>query len=154
MRRLLDLHESLVDWSVMLQSELADRLVAEPGTREYGSLTVLHQLLTDVSKEIDLRPGCFFPAPAVDSSFVRVFPHARTPLEADELSHVERVVRTVFNQRRKTILNGLRGGGLPSSGDRSALVSALESAGIDPGQRAEKLAPETLLALARALPSD
>jgi 16S rRNA (adenine1518-N6/adenine1519-N6)-dimethyltransferase len=153
LRRLLDLHDRLVDWSVMLQTELADRLVAEPGTKAYGSLTVLHHLLADVSKELELKPGCFFPAPGVGSSFVRIFPRANPPLEAGELPEVERVVRAVFNQRRKTILNGLRGGALPSSGDRDALVAALESAGIDPGERAERLPPETLLALARALPT-
>ena len=82
---------------------------------------------------------------------MRFFPRAHSLLAADELAAVERVVRAVFNQRRKTILNGLRGGGLPRSADRDALVAALETAGIDPGERAEKLAPERLLALFRAL---
>jgi 16S rRNA (adenine1518-N6/adenine1519-N6)-dimethyltransferase len=146
LRKLLDLRHVVADWSVMLQRELADRLVAEPGTKEYGSLTVLHALCTDVSKQLDLKPGCFFPAPKVESSFVRIWPRANTPLADGELLQVEKMVRAVFNQRRKTILNGLRG-----SGDREALLAALESVGIDPGVRAEKLEPERLLALARAL---
>jgi 16S rRNA (adenine1518-N6/adenine1519-N6)-dimethyltransferase len=146
LRKLLDLRHVVADWSVMLQRELADRLVAEPGTKEYGSLTVLHALCTDVSKQLDLKPGCFFPAPKVESSFVRIWPRANTPLADGELLQVEKMVRAVFNQRRKTILNGLRG-----SGDREALLAALESVGIDPGLRAEKLEPERLLALARAL---
>lgn len=153
LRRLLDLRHALVDWSVMLQRELADRLVAVPGTREYGSLTVLHRLATHVSREIDLNPGCFFPAPNVDSSFVRIFPRDDSPLEHGELPEVERVVRAVFNQRRKTILNGLKGAGLALSSDRDALVAALEAVGVDPRQRAEKLDPETLLALSRRLRS-
>jgi 16S rRNA (adenine1518-N6/adenine1519-N6)-dimethyltransferase len=136
---------------LLRKRELAERLTAEPGTRDYGSLTVLHRLTVDVSKELDLERGCFFPAPNVDSSFLRFFPRAHSLLAADELAAVERVVRAVFNQRRKTILNGLRGGGLPRSADRDALVAALETAGIDPGERAEKLAPERLLALFRAL---
>ena len=151
LRKLLDLKGVLADWSVMLQKELAERLVAEPGSRDYGSLTVLHRLVADVSRELDLKPGCFFPVPNVVSSFVRVFPRSDCPLEYGELRSVERVVRAVFNQRRKTILNGLRGGGLPSSGDRDALVSALEAAGIDPRARAETLEPDTLLALSRQL---
>jgi 16S rRNA (adenine1518-N6/adenine1519-N6)-dimethyltransferase len=151
LRKLLDLGGILVDWSVMLQRELADRLTAEPGTRAYGSLTVLHRLIADVSRELDLEPGCFFPAPKVGSTFLRVFPRAQPLLAAGELPAVERVVRAVFNQRRKTILNGLRGGGLPWSDDRDVLVAALETAGIDPRERAEKLDPETLLALSRAL---
>jgi 16S rRNA (adenine1518-N6/adenine1519-N6)-dimethyltransferase len=151
LRRLLDLRELLVDWSVMLQRELADRLVAPPATREYGSLTVLHRLVVDVSRELDLKPGCFFPVPAVESSFVRMFPRRDCPLSSDELRRVERVTRAVFNQRRKTILNGLRGGGLPQSSDRAVLLVALGSVGIDPRERAEKLEPEQLLALSRAL---
>ncbi len=151
LRRLIDLRHRLADWSVMLQRELAERLVAEPGTKDYGSLTVLHRLVADVSRELDLKPGCFFPAPKVESSFVRLFPRADSPVTDEELPWLETVLRAVFNQRRKTILNGLRGGGLPQSGDREALLRALETAGIPPGERAEKLAPETLLALARAL---
>lgn len=151
LRRLLDLRDLLVDWSVMLQREMAVRLVADVGTRDYSSLTVLHRLTVDVAREVELKPGCFFPAPKVASSFVRMFPLPQCPLRDGELPEVERVVRAVFNQRRKTILNGLRGGGLPLSGDRDALVAALERAGIEPGQRAEQVAPEGLLALAREL---
>jgi 16S rRNA (adenine1518-N6/adenine1519-N6)-dimethyltransferase len=151
LRMLLDLQHDLVDWSVMLQRELAHRLVAAPGTREYGSLTVLHHLVAHVSLEMDLEPGCFFPVPNVDSSFLRVFPREDSPLEPGELPEVERVVRALFNQRRKTILNGLRGAGLPESSDKDALVSVLDAVGVDPGQRAEKLEPEVLLALVRQL---
>lgn len=151
LRRLLDLRHELVDWSVMLQRELAVRLVAAPGTRDYGSLTVLHHLTAHVSQEMELEAGCFFPAPKVESSFLRVFPREDSPLEYGELPEVERVVRALFNQRRKTILNGLRGAGLPASGDRDALVAALDAVGVDPRQRAEKLEPEVLLALARQL---
>ena len=111
----------------------------------------------DVYRELDLKPGCFFPVPAVESSFVRFFPRSNSPLfqneSQDELPRVERLVRAVFNQRRKTILNGLRGGGLPQSGERGALLAALGSAGIEPGERAENVEPERLLALSRALES-
>ncbi len=151
LRRLLELRGLLVDWSVMLQRELADRLVAPAGTREYGSLTVLHRLVVDASRELDVKPGCFFPVPAVESSFVRLFPRREGTLSSDELGRVERVIRAVFNQRRKTILNGLRGGGLPQSGDREGLLAALGSAGIDSRERAERVEPEQLLALSRAL---
>ena len=151
LRKLLDLRHDLADWSVMLQRELGARLVADSGSREYGSLTVLHRLVAHVSREMDLRPGCFFPAPKVDSSFLRVFPREDSPLEHGELPEVERVVRALFNQRRKTILNGLRGAGLPASSDKDALLAALASVQVDARQRAEKLEPEVLLALARRL---
>lgn len=151
LRRLLDFSDRLAGWSVMLQRELADRLVAREGTRDYSSLTVLHRLMVEVTRTLDLAPGAFFPSPKVDSSFLRMTPLRDPPLRQGELPHAERVFRTVFNQRRKTILNGLRGGALPQSGDRDALVAALERAGIAPGERAEKVEPERLLALARAL---
>jgi 16S rRNA (adenine1518-N6/adenine1519-N6)-dimethyltransferase len=151
LRRLLDLRDRLEDWSVMLQREMANRLLADEGSRAYGSLTVLHRLTVDVSREVELKPGCFFPPPKVASTFLRMFPRADCPLREGELPAVERVVRAVFNQRRKTILNGLRGGRLPQSTDRDALEAALAVAEIAPGERAENVAPEGLLALARAL---
>jgi len=151
LRRLLDVRDRLADWSVMLQREMADRLVAREGTRDYGSLTVLHRLTVDVTRELDLKPGAFFPAPKVSSTFLRMFPRREALLREGELPGVERVVRAVFNQRRKTILNGLRGGGLPQSGEGELLAAALAGAGIAPGERAERVPPEQLLALARAL---
>jgi 16S rRNA (adenine1518-N6/adenine1519-N6)-dimethyltransferase len=154
LRRLLDLRDRLADWSVMVQRELAVRIGAEPGTRDYGSFAVLHALTVDVQSQLELAPGSFFPAPKVQSSFVRVWPRARTPLRTegeDELLEVERVVRAAFAQRRKTILNCLRGSGFAPRGEREPLLAALAEAGIDPGARAETVPPERFLALTRAL---
>ena len=151
LRRLLDLADVLVDWSVMVQRELADRLVAEPGTRSYGSPTVLHALVVDVVREIDLKAGCFFPPPRVDSSFVRMIPRQTSPLAAGELALVEPVVRGAFGQRRKTLANALRGAGRSWSSDPGAIASAIERAGADPRARAETLPPEAFLELSRAL---
>jgi 16S rRNA (adenine1518-N6/adenine1519-N6)-dimethyltransferase len=151
LRRLLDLRDLLLDWSVMLQRELAERLLAGPGSREYGSLAVLHQLVSDLHCEARLGPRSFFPAPRVDSWFLRVRPRSDSPLRSGELEWVERVVRACFAKRRKTIANSLLGGGLPRSGDRPQLGEALAAAGIDPGARAEHVSPRQLLELARNL---
>jgi len=148
LRRLLGAADVLADWSVMLQREVAQRLRARPGTRDYGSLTVLHLLRVEVSRELELSPGCFFPRPKVRSTFLRMTPRADAPLGADELPHVERVVRAAFASRRKTIANSLRGARIASP-DRVA--EALARADIAPEVRAEALPPEALLALARAL---
>lgn len=148
LRRLLDLRDVLVDWSVMLQQEVAARLVAEPNTREYGSLSVLHRLLVDVDRGLRLSGGCFFPRPRVHSAFLRMRPLADAPLAPGELVWVERVVRAAFGQRRKLLLNSLRGAGVEAS------PSQLEAAGIEPRARAESLAPLQLLALARVLRAD
>jgi 16S rRNA (adenine1518-N6/adenine1519-N6)-dimethyltransferase len=147
LRRLLDLRGGLVDWSVMLQREVAGRLLARPGSRAYGSLTVLHRLMVELGKALTLEPHCFFPKPKVRSSFLRMQPLAKPLLKPEELSWVERVVRAAFSQRRKTLVNALRGGGF----EPEAVVRALDGLGIDRRARAESLAVEQLLAVARAL---
>jgi 16S rRNA (adenine1518-N6/adenine1519-N6)-dimethyltransferase len=151
LRRLLELRDALVDWSVMLQREVAGRLLAQPGTRAYGSLTVLHRLTAQVGRALTLEPGCFYPAPRVRSSFLRIRPLPEPRFEAEELAWLERVVRAAFSQRRKTLVNALRGGALEPVPEAQALGRVLDGLGIDRRVRGESLAPEQLLALARAL---
>lgn len=147
LRRLLDLRERLLDWSVMLQRDLAQRLLARPGSRDYGSLAVLHHLTVSTRKSMELSPRCFFPVPQVRSTFVHVRPLAPQRLGPAELAGVETFLRAAFSQRRKTLRNALRAGGY----DAAAVAAALAEAGVAPDARAEALAPETLLALARRL---
>jgi len=149
LRRFLDLRGLLVDWSVMVQREVAARLVAQPGTRDYGSLAVLHRFTTDVSEELRIAPGRFFPRPKVNSSFLRIRPLAEPRVAPDELAAVERVVRAAFGQRRKQVANALRGSGLWTG---ESVARALRAAEADPRARAESLDPEVLLVIARALP--
>lgn len=151
LRRLLDLRRELRGWSVMLQRELAMRLVAEPETRDYGSLAVLHALCTRVERTMDLAPGCFFPAPNVRSTFLNLAPltAAKSP-EAAELARIERVVRAAFGTRRKTLANALRAG-LGDAADARKIGDALAKVGLDPGVRAERVAPEAFRALTHAL---
>jgi 16S rRNA (adenine1518-N6/adenine1519-N6)-dimethyltransferase len=155
LRSLLDLAEGLEDWSVMLQSEVAERLVAETGSRAYGSLTVLHRLVADVDLIATVSPDRFFPRPKVDSSFVRVCPRANGPLLPGELVRVERLVRAAFSQRRKRVTNGLdriAGKRWPDHDKRARrerLESLLGSIGIDPGLRPERIEPEAWLAISR-----
>ena len=151
LRRLLDLRGTLVDWSVMLQREVAARLLAGPGSRDYGSLTVLHRLTVEVGKALSLEPPCFFPVPKVRSSFLRMRPLAKPLIVSEELSWVERVVRAGFAQRRKTLVNALRAGGLEPAPDAEAVFRVLDGLGIDRRARAESLDAERLLAVARAL---
>jgi 16S rRNA (adenine1518-N6/adenine1519-N6)-dimethyltransferase len=146
LRRLLDLRDVLADWSVMVQRELARRIEAHPGERDYGSLAVLHRLTVETRRALDLRPGCFFPAPRVVSRFLRIVPRREPLLRPGELERVERLVRAAFGTRRKTLRAALRAGGL----DEAALA-AVAAAGLDLDARAEQLAPERFLAAARAL---
>ena len=146
LRRLLDLADLLCDWSVMLQSDVAARLLAPPGTREYGSLSVLHRLVVETRRCDELAPGCFHPVPKVRSAFVRMLPRRPPPLAPGELRRIEALVRAAFGTRRKTLANALRAAGLADAPER------LARAGFDPRVRAEALAPEAFCRLARALP--
>jgi len=145
LRRLLDLRDELVDWSVMLQRDVAMRLLAEPDTRNYGSLAVLHRLTVALERGMDLSPRCFFPVPRVRSTFVRMRPLRDTGLDREALARLEGVVRAAFGQRRKTLANALRAGGIEEAGPAIARIGRL------PTVRAEQLAPQEFLALARAL---
>jgi 16S rRNA (adenine1518-N6/adenine1519-N6)-dimethyltransferase len=155
LRQLLDLADGLEDWSVMLQSEVAERLVAETGTRAYGSFTVLHRLVADVDTIATVSPGHFFPRPKVESSFVRIWPRANSPLRPGELVRVERLVRAAFSQRRKRVTNGLdriaekQWPELDKRARRERLEALLGSVGIDPGLRPERIEPEAWLELSR-----
>jgi len=152
LRRLLDAADLLAGWSVMVQREVAARLLAPPGARDYGSLAVLHQLAARVERALDVHPRCFWPVPQVVSTFVKLEARADAPGRA-ELARVEVVARAGFAHRRKTLANALR----DAAGDASWLGAALarmEALGVPPATRAETLAPETWRSLARALAED
>ncbi len=150
LRRLLDLAPWLSDSSVMLQREVARRLLAAPGSRSYGSLSVLHALVVRIERCLELPPRCFHPVPEVHSSFLRLVPRRDSPLAAGELAQVERVLRAAFGTRRKTLANAL-GHGLADELPPAAIAEGLRRAGIGARARAEELPPEVLLELTRAL---
>ena len=126
---------------VMLQLEMARRLVAPPGTREYGALTVALATYADLELCFRVRKGAFVPAPAVDSAVVRLLPlHAPRARIADPAAY-ERLVRAAFAMRRKTLRNALRG---------VAAEADFARAGIDPARRGETLSVEEFARLAEA----
>lgn len=90
----------------MLQKEVVDRLCAQPGTKTWGRLGIMMQYLCDIEKLVDVPPGSFTPAPKVNSAFVRLSPKAE-PLELADRPLFKKVLRTAFNQRRKTLRNAL-----------------------------------------------
>jgi 16S rRNA (adenine1518-N6/adenine1519-N6)-dimethyltransferase len=149
LRRALDLRERLAGWAVMVQSEVADRVLAAPGSPDYGSLAVLHALSCRVRRLRELPPRCFHPPPKIASTFLGLSARPDSPLRPGELPWLERVVRAGFGQRRKTLVNALRGGGLAP--DPEALRAILAELGLDPRVRAERLVPEQHLRLARRL---
>ena len=136
--RLLAEHRAaggLVDATLMLQREVAARIQAHPGTREYGVLAVLTQLHADVHRVLALPPGAFRPPPKVHSTVLRLrFRPPAVPV-ADERVF-EAMVRSVFTQRRKTLGNALGPFARAHGQDAAA---ALAAAGIDARRRAETL---------------
>lgn len=135
---------------LLVQQEVADRLLAAPGTRAYGSLSVLVQFHTAPELVLKVPPGAFFPVPEVSSAAVRLRFRPVPPVEAGDPAFFFRVVRAAFAQRRKTLLNALAAGLAPAV-SRETLQAALAAAGIDPLRRGETLGLTEFAALTRAL---
>lgn len=135
-------HRSIMRGAVlMVQREVRDRLVAQPGSKDYGALTVFTQAGFEIDTLLRLRPGAFFPAPQVDSAVVRLTPS--TTARAQETQSFREVVRAAFQMRRKTLRNALR-----ALADATTVDSALERAGLDGSRRGETLSVEEFAALA------
>ncbi|HUR35189.1 MAG TPA: 16S rRNA (adenine(1518)-N(6)/adenine(1519)-N(6))-dimethyltransferase RsmA [Vicinamibacterales bacterium] len=139
----------LADATVMLQREVADRLLAQPGTADYGLLTVLLGHRARVSRLLNLPPGAFRPAPKVRSTVVRLAFHDANPPVRDE-ALLAAVTAAVFSRRRKTMNNALLafGGVTPASSAR-----ALAIADVDPSRRPETLSRAELCRVADAIAS-
>ncbi len=147
---LFKLVESGIPWKLMVflvQKEVADRMVAPPGGKEYGSLSVMLNFYGRVEKVAAVPKTVFYPAPQVDSAIVRIRPEWTEETRAlYPLLH--RVVQAIFGQRRKTVWNALTGGGI---GEKETIGTILDRLGIDPGRRGETLTGTEFGALARAV---
>jgi 16S rRNA (adenine1518-N6/adenine1519-N6)-dimethyltransferase len=131
-------------WCVMVQREVADRLFAEPGTKQYGAVSVLVQLVCERTGFHPVSRTVFRPPPNVDSALVAF---RRVALPAN-YTRVKKVVNAAFAHRRKTLPNSLELAGVAS---RARAAAALESIGRPPTARAEALAPPEFVALTEAL---
>ena len=136
---LLEQARCIKDMHFMLQKEVVQRMAASPGGKTYGRLSVMLQAQCKVTKLFEIPPGAFNPPPKVDSAFVRLVPFDEPPVQIDDMGLFQQVVTQAFAQRRKTLRNSL--GKLLSA-------EAIESAGIDPGLRAERLDVEAFARLA------
>ena len=145
--RLLAMHLAtgrIRDATVMLQREVADRLVATPGSKAYGILSIFLQLHADMSMLLALPPGAFRPVPQVSSAVVRL--SFRAPaVDIHDRELFDTIVRSIFAHRRKTVGNALKALALVHGADA---LSALRLAGIDPTRRPETLCLNELAALA------
>jgi 16S rRNA (adenine1518-N6/adenine1519-N6)-dimethyltransferase len=113
----------------MIQKEVADRIVAPPGSKTYGILSVLLQAFYTAKHGFNVKPGSFFPPPKVTSSVITLTRNSTTKLECNE-SMFFRVVKTAFNQRRKTIRNALKSILLPLDNENEMLSKRAEQLGV------------------------
>jgi 16S rRNA (adenine1518-N6/adenine1519-N6)-dimethyltransferase len=134
---------------VMIQKEMADRLLARPGTKEYGALGVMIRTYADVSTVVKVGAGSFVPPPKVDSTVVRIVPLVEPRAVISDPRHYSAVVHAAFGQRRKTLRNALR-----AVFDEVLVDRALASTGIDGGRRGETLELDEYARLAEALRVD
>jgi 16S rRNA (adenine1518-N6/adenine1519-N6)-dimethyltransferase len=130
--RLLTQRTAIADMYFMLQKEVVERMAAQPGTKQYGRLTVMLAAVAEVDGLFDVGPGAFQPRPKVWSAIVRVRPAEKPRFDIGRDGVLRTLVTAAFSHRRKTLRNSLKG--LLSSQD-------IESCGIDPQMRPETLAP-------------
>jgi 16S rRNA (adenine1518-N6/adenine1519-N6)-dimethyltransferase len=133
---------------LLVQREVAERLVAAPGSGEYGALTVNVQVAVSVRMISRVSAGAFNPKPKVDSAIVLLSPRNPQSLGADEEKPFRRFVQAVFGMRRKQMLRVVRELWIPGAHDAGVVLSG---AGIDPASRPETLKPETFLLLYREI---
>ncbi len=132
-----------------IQKEVADRIVAQPGTKAYSSLTVLVGVAFTPSIVFTIPPGSFYPQPKVTSAVLRLDPLSEPVVSPEEEEGILRLVRGLFTHRRKTLLNGLLTSGRKIG--KEELLQRLHKSGIDPNRRAETFSLKELAALYRAM---
>ena len=140
MFHLIEAADAIEDMHFMVQKEVAERMVAAPGNRQYGRLSVMMQYHCECQYLFEVAPGSFRPPPKVDSAVVRLVPRTSVEHDVGDYSRFSSLVQTAFSQRRKTISNSLK-----SVLDRDAIVAA----GVDPGLRAENLSLADFACLSR-----
>jgi 16S rRNA (adenine1518-N6/adenine1519-N6)-dimethyltransferase len=137
--RLCELRRHLPRALLMVQREVAERIVAPPGGRDRSVLGVLVQTYADVRTALRVPPGAFMPPPRVDSAVIDVMWRAAPCVDVADEALYRRVVRGAFGQRRKMLRNALAGLGGELGLDGAGVEAALTRAGIDPTLRAERL---------------
>lgn len=124
--------------TVMVQKEVAERMQVGPGSKDYGALSLAVQYYADAYIVANVPPNCFIPRPGVGSAVIRLTRHKEPPVEVDDPKLMFKLIRASFNQRRKTLQNGLNNSPeLPF--DKEEIGAAIESLGVTPQIRGEAL---------------
>ena len=135
---LFESHVPLDSITIMVQKEVADRMQVGPGTKDYGALSLAVQYYAKPEIVAYVSPACFIPKPNVGSAVIRLKRYAEAPVEVGDEAFLFRLIRAAFNQRRKTLANGIGNAqDIPCS--REQAQEALEKLGFLPSVRGEAL---------------
>lgn len=136
--------------TVMVQKEVADRMQVGPGSKDYGALSLAVQYYAKPYIVANVPPNCFMPRPNVGSAVIRLTRHAKPPVEAENPKLMFQLIRASFNQRRKTLLNGLANS-QELSFSKEQIAGAIESLGLPAAVRGETLKLEQFAELSNLL---
>jgi 16S rRNA (adenine1518-N6/adenine1519-N6)-dimethyltransferase len=144
----IELRECFSTLTLMLQKEVAERMVAPPGRKEYGPLSIFIQMFSDISIRFFIKPSAFFPPPRVESAVVYMVWKEKPLIGKDDEAWFKKVVKACFGYRRKILINSLMHSelALPES-----IGLKMEEIGIDPRKRPETLTIQEFIHLAKVL---
>jgi 16S rRNA (adenine1518-N6/adenine1519-N6)-dimethyltransferase len=134
---------------LMFQKELAQRIAAKPGGKQYGRITAMLGYCADIKRLANISSTVFYPSPKVDSAVIEINFRSTSAYGSHDETMLFRVIKAAFGNRRKTLKNALAAGDL--SIDTQLVLQALSAAGIDPVRRAETLSPSEFVALSVCL---
>ncbi|MDE7478592.1 MAG: 16S rRNA (adenine(1518)-N(6)/adenine(1519)-N(6))-dimethyltransferase RsmA [Lachnospiraceae bacterium] len=136
--------------TIMVQKEVAERMQVGPGTKDYGALSLAVQYYAKPEVMLTVPAGCFMPRPNVDSAVIKLTRHDKPPVTVSDEKLMFDIIRASFNQRRKTLVNGL-GNAAGLNVTKEQVLSALEKMGLSPTIRGEALTLEEFAALTEVL---
>ncbi len=138
---LFERHVPIDSITIMVQKEVAQRMQAQPGTKDYGALTLAVGYYADAQIVANVPPNCFMPRPKVGSAVICLKRHEKPAVDVKDEKLLFRIIRASFNQRRKTLQNGLNNAG-DISFAKEQITAAIERAGFPPNVRGEALTLE------------
>lgn len=144
---LFESHVPIDSITIMVQREVADRMQVGPGTKDYGALSLAVQYYAKPEIVLNVPPTCFMPRPNVGSAVIRLKKHETCHVQVDDAEFMFRLIRASFNQRRKTLANGLSNSSELTL-SKEKIAEAIESLGVSPSIRGEALTLEQFAQLA------
>ena len=147
---LFESHVPIDNITIMVQKEVADRMQEGPGSKEYGALSLAVQYYAKPEIVVNVPPSCFMPQPKVGSAVIRLTRHENPPVDVDNEKLMFQVIRASFNQRRKTLANGLNNFGSFSLG-KEEIQKSIEELGVPVNIRGEALSLEQFAKLSNII---